>query len=123
MEATEEQFSVPITAHSSWSDCCVAVILLVGGRRAESLHKDCLPVAAAWGTVFVCMCLNQAFFFVHINVLSLDFKEQFNFTYNRHLPHFKSSNKSRKKEAERIDYHFTAGLIESVTGTVQVSVK
>lgn len=77
--------------------------------------------------MFVCMCLS--IFFVHINVdilnmLSLDVKSSLiSPTNDRHLPHFKSSNKSRKKEAERIDYHFTAGLIEFVTGTVQVSVK
>lgn len=51
-EATKEQFSVPITAHSSWCDCCVTVISLVGGRRAtaESLHKNSLPVTLAWKT-------------------------------------------------------------------------
>lgn len=31
-EATEEQFSAPITAHSSWCDCCITAILLVGSR-------------------------------------------------------------------------------------------
>lgn len=58
-EATKEQFSVPITAHSSWCDCCVAVISLVGGRRAaaESLHKTSLPVALASRLcLLVCPC-------------------------------------------------------------------
>ncbi len=63
-EATKEQFSVPITAHSSWCDCCVAVISLVGSRRAaaESLHKNSLPVALACETVcvWVCVCVSVA---------------------------------------------------------------
>lgn len=59
-EATKEQFSVPITAHSSRCDCCVAVISLVGGRRAaaESLHKNSLPVALAWEAAYDCLCLH-----------------------------------------------------------------
>lgn len=47
-EATMEQFSVPITPHSSSSDCHVTVILLVGGKcAAEGLHKNFLPIALA----------------------------------------------------------------------------
>lgn len=60
-EATTEQFSVPITAHSSSSDCHVTVILLVGGRRAsaEGLHKNSLPVAPARrGDVFSAVFMN-----------------------------------------------------------------
>lgn len=61
-EATKEQFSVPITAHSSWCDCCVAVISLVGGRRsaAGSLHKNSLPVAQAWRLVLPLLVLMDA---------------------------------------------------------------
>lgn len=59
-EATKEQFSVPITAHSSWRDCCVAFISPVGGGRAaaESLHKNSSPVAPGpRETACTCVCL------------------------------------------------------------------
>lgn len=54
---------MPITAHSSWCDCCVAVISLVGGRRAtaESLYKNSLPVPPAWENVCVCVHLCRRF--------------------------------------------------------------
>lgn len=54
---------MPITAHSSWCDCCVAVISLVGGRRAtaESLYKNSLPVPLAWENVCVCVHLCRRF--------------------------------------------------------------
>lgn len=54
---------MPITAHSSWCDCCVAVISLVGGRRAtaESLYKNSLPVPPAWENVCVCVHMCRRF--------------------------------------------------------------
>lgn len=54
---------MPIIAHSSWCDCCVAVISLVGGRRAtaESLYKNSLPVPPAWENVCVCVHLCRRF--------------------------------------------------------------
>lgn len=54
---------MPITAHSSWCDCCVAVISLVGGRRAtaESLYKNSLPVPPTWENVCVCVHLCRRF--------------------------------------------------------------
>lgn len=54
---------MPITAHSSWCDCCVAVISLVGGRRAtaESLYKNSVPVPPAWENVCVCVHLCRRF--------------------------------------------------------------
>lgn len=140
---------MPITAHSSWCDCCVAVISLVGGRRAtaESLYKNSLPVPPAWENVCVCVHLCRRFKDALLRSFSAYFLMQlltcppgpyravslhiavtfstFNFTNSSR------KNEEKKNYSRRIDYHFTAGpqamclqlLIEFVTGTVEVLVK
>lgn len=130
-EATKEQFSVPITAHSSWCDCCVAVISLVGSRRAtaERLHKNSLPVAPACKTVralksiyggflpSICVCgcfLYLCVFRCTGDMFTWPFAGQFHYTYARpSSSHFNFTNGLRggakKKRSHRIDYHFTAG--------------
>lgn len=69
LEPTGEQFSLPITARSSWLDCSIAVISLAGRTQAKarSFYKNSSPVAAGlalfedalfWAFIRVCcQCL------------------------------------------------------------------
>ena len=123
---------MPITAHSSWRDCCVAVISPVGGGRAaaESLHKNSSPVAPGpRETVCTCVCLCERLEYLwvlsHQRLCTCVFCALLTCspglcrasfitpTQGSHLPTSISqtapSKRGKKNHRHRIDYHFTAG--------------
>lgn len=53
-EPTGEQFSLPITARSSWLDCSIAVILLASRTQAKarSFYKEFLTCSCWTGTIW-----------------------------------------------------------------------
>jgi len=100
LEATKEQFSVPIRAHSSFWDCCVTVISVLGGRQAtaKGLLTNCLPVAAAW---FLWRFSSIYWVCVHLWQIHVAFTERFHYTYTWLSPsHFNITNSSKKKQSQ-----------------------